>query len=152
MQSDWEHSLDLVKHINCKCKLITGNNEQRLIQKKFRGDILSFESYCKRLGWECVLTGAYVKIRGNRLYCVHNPLDIVYDCLNLFGHIHRLSMLTSFGLNVGCDVHNYLPVSEDDVRCFISRMKKYCILEQGHRKAMTEPIRRKVWDNFVDSY
>ena len=33
--------------------------------------------------------------------------------VNLFGHVHKLSMIKSFGINVGADCHNFTPIDLD---------------------------------------
>lgn len=35
--------------------------------------------------------------------------------INLFGHVHKLSMVKRYGLNVGVDCHNFYPISLEDV-------------------------------------
>ena len=34
---------------------------------------------------------------------------------NLFGHIHKLCMIKSYGLNVSVDCHNFTPIDLDTV-------------------------------------
>ena len=35
--------------------------------------------------------------------------------VNVFGHVHKLQMIKSYGINVGMDCHNFKPISIDDV-------------------------------------
>lgn len=55
----------------------------------------------------------------------HKPSDTckIYDCL--FGHVHKLSMLKRFGLNVGTDCHNFRPINLDTVMFYINNIKYY---------------------------
>ena len=55
------------------------------------------------------------------LYLAHVPSEIEKVSKNkdfefgLFGHIHKLQMVRRYGLNVGIDCHNFMPVSLDQV-------------------------------------
>jgi calcineurin-like phosphoesterase family protein len=37
------------------------------------------------------------------------------DSFGLFGHIHKLCMIKSYGINVGADCHNFTPIDLDTV-------------------------------------
>ena len=54
------------------------------------------------------------------IYLTHEPLNLLErpmteDTFGLFGHVHKLSMIKSFGINVGADCHNFTPIDLDTV-------------------------------------
>lgn len=145
--SKWEHAIGLVSKVNCTCKLILGNNEQNLIDRKFDGNLKEFSNYCYNAGWKGVYKSSYIKINNIKVCLVHNPMDRDVNMLNLYGHIHRYSIYSSFGLNVGCDVHHFLPLSELDVRKHLLQMKMY-YRKQPWMQIIGKPaIHSYLWDS-----
>lgn len=51
------------------------------------------------------------------------PID--EERINLFGHVHKLCMVKSYGLNVGVDCHNFKPLSLDDVIFYQNALLNY---------------------------
>ena len=50
----------------------------------------------------------------------HEPMNLPQekmseDSFGLFGHIHKLCMIKSYGINVGADCHNFTPIDLDTV-------------------------------------
>ena len=57
-----------------------------------------------------------IDYHGTRLRLIHEPDESnMNNDFVLFGHIHKLQMVKKNGLNVGCDNHNFCPISIDDV-------------------------------------
>lgn len=59
------------------------------------------------------------------LSMAHKPSDVDkrYDCL--FGHVHKLSMVKRFGINVGADCHNFKPINIDTAMFYLNNIKNY---------------------------
>lgn len=60
----------------------------------------------------------------------HEPLkvsdrDVESDYMGLFGHIHKLCMVKSYGLNVGADCHYYTPISLETVLFYHNAILNY---------------------------
>ena len=46
--------------------------------------------------------------------------------LNLFGHSHKaMGIYKSFGFNVGCDLNNYMPYSENDIIYLLQKKQEF---------------------------
>ncbi|MCK9575199.1 MAG: hypothetical protein M0R51_04490 [Clostridia bacterium] len=107
-----------IKFLNGKVNLIIGNYEEKYINERFAGDAQKFIEYLKNLGFNNVIFGGLKLILPNEnliAYLTHKPIDCKLDMFNIFGHIHNLCMIKSFGLNVGADVHNYFPIPQERV-------------------------------------
>lgn len=129
---NWKVGLKAVKDIHCDVILIIGNNEQRVIDDKFRGSFKLFRNYCIKLGFKDVKEDAYAKVNGTRVYLNHFPSKHKNGIITLFGHTHKATGLYKpYGLNVGVDLNNFEPYSEADIEELLERKKKW-------------------WDNDVD--
>ena len=113
---------EMIKKLNGKVILICGNYEEI----DFGTD---FESFRKRLldfgFFEVYQKGIYLdeSVVGEKLYLTHRPLSHAKDCLTLFGHVHTLAPLKSFGFNVCVTYHGFAPVSTSQVKRYISFIK-----------------------------
>lgn len=58
------------------------------------------------------------RINANIVELVHEPENRATDLFYLFGHIHEKQKVKINGLNVGVDVHNFAPVSEETVEFY----------------------------------
>ena len=56
---------------------------------------------------------------------IHEPSHRIPFMFNLFGHVHKLSMIKSFGLNVGVDCHNYAPISDETVSFYKNAIENH---------------------------
>ena len=118
--------LKVVKKINAKVKLILGNNEERIVNNLFNGDFESFRKYCIELGFEDVRKEEKIHINMIPFNLVHKPKHHRDDMLNLFGHSHKaLGLYKPYGFNIGCDLNNYEPYSEDDIMVLLEKKEKY---------------------------
>jgi calcineurin-like phosphoesterase family protein len=45
--------------------------------------------------------------------------------INLFGHVHKLCMIKPYGINVGCDCHNFTPISLETVKYYHGGIMNY---------------------------
>lgn len=120
---DW---LSYVKKIKSKVVLILGNNEKRMIKYFFENDTNKFKDYCLSLGFYDVKENDYIKIESTEFYLTHKPKDCKVGMLNLFGHSHKgMGIYKSFGFNIGCDLNNYRPYSELDIKQLLLKKEKY---------------------------
>lgn len=113
-----------VKELNGRIILILGNYEIADVEADLDDFEDTYEAECKfeehllSLGFgEVWINDGYFNngttLRGIRL--THKPTDCEKTRFNLFGHVHKLSMVKNFGLNVGTDCHNFYPIDEDVV-------------------------------------
>lgn len=118
--------LEIVKKINAKVILIIGNNEQRVIKYFFDDNFDDFRNYCIALGFLDVKLDDYVSINNEEFYLTHKPKNHSEKMLTLFGHSHKaMGIYKSFGFNIGCDLNNYLPYSENDIKLLLEKKTKY---------------------------
>lgn len=118
--------LALVKDIVAKVILILGNNEERIVKNIYSGDFEKFEKYCLSLGFHAVRKTDDIEISNTEFHLTHKPKNHVQHKLNLFGHSHKaMGIYKSFGFNIGCDLNNYYPYSEDDIVSLLSKKSKY---------------------------
>ncbi len=106
-----------IKFLNGKVSLICGNYEMKDIKESFNGNKKKFKLYLLDLGFEEVFFGD-VSVSSKKLgnfYACHEPHKCKIGQFNLFGHIHNLCMVKTFGLNVGTDCHHFYPINEDQV-------------------------------------
>ncbi len=122
----WKKSILFVKKIKAKVVLILGNNEQRVIKYFFNNNFDEFKNYCLNLGFDGVYKNLDMTMRGKEFYLTHKPMDYKFGANNLFGHTHAAGgIYKPFGINVGCDLHHFRLLSEDDIFHFLNKKEKY---------------------------
>ena len=122
----WERSIKYVRKINPEIILIIGNNEERIINNFFDGDFEKFRQMCIENGVKEVVKNAIVEFSGLKFFLTHEPKDHNPNFINLCGHLHRSrGTWYSFGLNVSCDLNNFMPYSEDDILFQLDEKSKY---------------------------
>lgn len=60
---------------------------------------------------------------GSLTFLNHYPIRHHDNKFNLFGHIHKLCMVKLYGLNVGTDCHNFMPINEETVLFYKSAIE-----------------------------
>ena len=113
---------EMIKKLNGKVILICGNYEEFDYANDFEG----FKNRLLGLGFDEVYkTGIYLdeSVVGERMFLTHRPLSHAKDCLNLFGHVHTLAPLKSFGFNVCVTYHGFAPVSTNTIKRYINFIK-----------------------------
>jgi len=102
-----EHLASLINRINCRKILILGNHDK----------LNAFEYV--DMGFESVHT--YLYIEDMKLHLVHDPAvtNILPKEKWLCGHVHGLFTSVRNTLNVGVDIWNFYPVSEDAVKAWM---------------------------------
>ena len=117
---------DLVKKIKAKVILICGNNEERLIERRFDGDFEKFKQYLLSKGFfQVERVGMEVEIGGIKFYLNHYPKNHKDGMENLFGHIHGTGFVKKYGFNIGID-NKYLSMfSEDDILEMVKRRQYF---------------------------
>lgn len=115
-----------LKELNGKIILILGNYEKKEMKEKFNNNFAQYKNYLISLGfYEVYENNLQINIKNRTLNLTHEPLDCVKNMMNLFGHIHKLQLVKSFGLNVGIDGHNFTPLDECDVEFYLNAIKNY---------------------------
>lgn len=136
--------LEIVERLNGHHILICGNYEDGTKGKTIKGfDGLAMSKYCFNMvdtntlfGFvgmvnlthkpvDCVMTkNCDVLCDESRKYSDFSSLtnSITNPVYNLFGHIHNLRKITRYGLNVGVDANNYVPVTCDVVRFYLNAL------------------------------
>lgn len=100
---------EFVKKLNGRIILICGNYEEA----DFRKDFDKFRQKLLDLGFADVIKdGLYLdkEILGEKVYLTHKPSNRAKDCKTIFGHVHTLSLVKSFGFNVCTTYHYFSPV------------------------------------------
>ena len=119
-------NLLFVKKIKAKVVLILGNNEERVIKYFFDGDFNKFKTYCIECGFSDVKECDSIEICDREFFLTHKPKNHKEGVLNLFGHSHKaMGLYKSFGFNIGCDLNNYLPYSENDIVILLNKKEQY---------------------------
>ena len=112
----------ICKKLNGKIILLLGNYEHNDIDNKFNKNIKEFKDYLiNDCGFFDVWENDGYFNNGTTLINVkmtHKPSNCEKDKFNLFGHVHKLSMVKQFGLNVGVDCHNFYPIDETIVEFY----------------------------------
>ena len=109
---------EFVKKLNGNIILICGNYEE----KDYRKDFPSFRQKLIDMGFKDVIKdGLYLEkeVLGERVYLTHKPSNHAKDCKTIFGHVHDLSMVKSFGFNVCTTYHYFTPVGVGTVKRYL---------------------------------
>ncbi len=109
---------EFVKKLNGNIILICGNYEE----KDYRKDFPTFRQKLIDMGFKDVIKdGLYLEkeVLGERVYLTHKPTDHAKDCKTIFGHVHTLSLVKSFGFNVCTTYHYFMPVGVGTVKRYL---------------------------------
>lgn len=118
----YDKCYDLVRKIKAKVILICGNNENRLVERRFNGDYEKFKQYLLNKGFADVIKdGIEVEIGGTKFYLNHFPKNHKKGMENLFGHIHGTGFVKRYGFNIGIDNKYLRMFSEDDILEMVRR-------------------------------
>lgn len=122
----WKYSIDFPKRLRADVVLITGNNEDRVINFFFDGDFEKFRQVCLENGFKDVKRFDDISFGGHDFHLIHKPKDYKAGVLNLFGHTHRASgIYMPFGFNVCLDLNHFRLLTEDDILSYIDTKNKY---------------------------
>ena len=128
-EKDFRSGLTVSKLVNANIILVTGNNEERVIDIHFGGDFDRFREYCltcPEFRFKDVIRNTYIDINGIRFFLTHKPSDHDKTCLTLFGHVHRgLGLYRPFGFNVGTDLNHFHLFNDDDIMFLMEQKRKY---------------------------
>lgn len=102
---------EIAEQLNGKICLIPGNYERKDLNV---WKYLDKEKFIKKSDI------AQIFIENKVITMAHEPSKIKNrkineTNINLFGHIHKLCMVKSYGLNVSVDCHNFTPIDLDTV-------------------------------------
>lgn len=108
--------------LNGNIILIKGNYER----SGFKEEYLKYSHYFKEV-YEYTHT---IEIEGYTINMAHEPSRlkdklISEKIINLFGHVHKLCMVKSYGLNVGVDCHNYKPINLETILFYQNAILNY---------------------------
>lgn len=107
---------ETAKRIKPSVILIVGNDEERVINEVYEGDIEKFRKDLEQFGIKEVYREADIELGGMSIHLVHKPTDHKDGIINLFGHNHRATGLYKpFGINVGVDLNYFRPFSEKEI-------------------------------------
>lgn len=115
---------NFAKRLNGEIIFIVGNHELN-----YFGDYeirFKFNYLKNKYGFKEIHYNKYIKEDGLNLFLTHKPsnLSSKSDCFTLFGHLHRLCMIKTFGLNVGQDVHFFKPIPMETVRVYYEKIQR----------------------------
>lgn len=119
-------NFNILPLLNGKIYLVMGNYERiintRILVKGITIDKLeAFDGYAyNNLHLYLPLNSGMEKIN-----ICHEPSLHDNTCFNLFGHIHKLCMIKSFGLNVGIDCHNFYPCNLEIIKFYKNGIEKH---------------------------
>ena len=67
-----------------------------------------------------------ITMRNTEFYLTHKPFNFRKDYVNLFGHVHAAGgIYYPFGLNVGCDLHHFKLLGENEIFHFLGKKKEF---------------------------
>ena len=96
------------------------------MKESFNNDFNLYKNYLKSFGFYDVFENYLkLKVKNRLLNLTHEPLDCQNNIMNLFGHIHRLQVVKTFGLNVGIDGHNYNLLNENDIEFYLNAIENH---------------------------
>lgn len=123
---EWKTASLLVKKIKANIILIMGNNEDRIVKYFFNNNFDLFKEYCLNLGVKEVHKNLIINLRDKEFYLTHKPFDYIPNYINLFGHTHAAGgIYKPFGLNVGCDLHHFSLINENDIFHLLAKKEKF---------------------------
>ncbi len=118
----------MIDKLNGNIILILGNYEIKDLETNFANDFSLYRKYLISLGFkDVIINGVSIELPGiqEKIYLTHKPLDCKKDMFNLFGHIHNLSKVKKFGLNVGIDCYNFNPVSTSEMLFYKNAIQNF---------------------------
>lgn len=128
-ETDYMSGLAVSSEIRAHIILITGNNEERVIDNFFDGDFDKFREFCLNdpsFKFDDVRKNDYVTIDGQRFFLTHRPVDHADDCLTLFGHVHRgLGIYRPYGFNVGVDLNHFRLFGDSDIKYLLGQKRDW---------------------------
>jgi hypothetical protein len=71
---------------------------------------------------DVIKDGIYLdeSVLGRKVYLTHKPTDHAKDCLTLFGHVHSINLLKTFGFNVCVTYHYYAPIDVSTAKRYLA--------------------------------
>lgn len=117
-----------IKHLKGQVTLMLGNYELQDIKDNWHGDVDKFRAHLISLGFRDVVEEGKtitVKELEEPIYLAHQPIHCKKEIFNLFGHIHKLSMVKEFGLNIGVDGHNFKPLDVNEVAFYKTAIENF---------------------------
>ena len=74
----------------------------------------------------CIIGTNWTKSLGGKdIGMTHAPEDAANSNFTLFGHIHKLQMVKTNGLNVGVDCHNFTPINATTVLFYMNAIQNH---------------------------
>ena len=128
-EKDYVSGLEVSRRIRARVILLTGNQEDRVIEAFFGGDLDRFREFCltdPRFRFEDVRRNAYVTACGEKFFLTHRPVDHDETCLNLYGHTHRSTGLwRRYGFNVGTDLNHFRLFGDKELLELLTQKNEY---------------------------
>ena len=106
--------------LNGKIYLIPGNHERA--DENFKDNYKYFYKVTDDIH--------KIKVKDYYITMAHEPsklrdINIDENHINLFGHLHKLCMVKSYGINVGIDCHNFKLINLDDILFYHNQIFTY---------------------------
>lgn len=111
---------NFIKYLKGHIRLVTGNYERKDFENGVSVDQLI------KLGFESVQDKVNLEINNEIFTLIHEPTNYnKFSTFNLFGHIHGRQQIKPFGLDVGVDAQNFMPIDLDTVFKFKNSYQYY---------------------------
>lgn len=108
--------------LNGDIVLVKGNYERNLL----KDELEKYKHYFKEI-YEyyhaIVIDGYNLKMTHEPHRLKESPID--ENNLNTFGHIHKLCMVKSYGVNVSSDAHNFKPIDFETILFYHNAILNY---------------------------
>jgi len=88
-----------------------------------RGNHDGSQTRNEKMGWRFVCDGLFINLGGLNVLLCHDPDMVPADTFLVHGHTHRVSDRPNH-FCVSCNLHNYLPVSENQIIKQLTRSKE----------------------------
>lgn len=130
---------DFIRELNGKVMLILGNYEEKDLENY--DSFEDFKSFLLSKGfYDVIPRESYYLGDIGLIHLTHKPSDCLPGVFNLFGHVHKLSLVKTFGLNVGVDCHNFYPIDIETISAYKVGIKQYYD-EEVFMQSLPERIR-----------
>ena len=120
-------SIEALCKLQCRTRIIPGNNEERICKHKFDYNWKALQSYFSKYGIYLCEQTMNVGIESTIWQLNHYIDNHAYDRLNLYGHCHREKSITSVGINTSITLTGYYRLSTKQLKVLVRRACAYSI-------------------------
>jgi calcineurin-like phosphoesterase family protein len=108
--------------LNGEIIMIKGNYERSGFKEEFE----KYKHYFKEiheLYHAIILEGYNIKMTHEPHRLKESPIDDKH--INIWGHVHKLCMIKSYGINVGADCHHFKPINLETILFYHNAILNY---------------------------